>query len=157
MNEFFAGVIQDDPSNLYFCICFRAEPPADDAAGTGVDDSGEVFWTYTYKDEINVAVETGGADPDEPLVMIGVRLNRAIILRRQPNFFHTRWNISHSEPEFDKNPRNNLIRTSPGCGKADLLQEMWINDLSFQMSQNPGQRQGSFKVISSYIINKART
>ena len=125
MNDFFAGIIQEDPSNLYFCICFRG------LSNPYNDITEEVYWSYSFGEEINVAIETGGNE--EPLVMIGVRLNRAIIIRRQPNFFHTRWNISHTEPDFDNIPRNNLVKSNFGCGKADLLQKMWIDDLSFQM------------------------
>ena len=35
--------------------------------------------------------------------------NKAVLIRRQPNWFHTRWNISHTEPEFDITVRKNYL------------------------------------------------
>ena len=63
-----------------------------------------ITWTTSQTDERNVAIQTGGRG-GEQLVMVGVQINKAILIRRQPNWFHTRWNISHTEPEFDTTTR----------------------------------------------------
>ena len=84
--------------------------------------------------------------------MIGVRVGLAIVTRRlvnpliflaqkvynlisrSPNFIHTKWNISHADPFFDKTDRyGELSDDSAGCGKADLMQNMWTNNLEYQL------------------------
>ena len=70
-----------------------------------------ITWMTSQTDERNVAIQTGGRGGEE-LVMVGVQINKAILIRRQPNWFHTRWNISHTEPEFDKTFRKNFSQNS---------------------------------------------
>lgn len=85
---------------------------------------------------------SGSGNPDNvaiqkknDLVMMGIKVDLAIVTRRVPNFIHTKWNISHADPEFDLTGRNNSISSDipPGCGKADILQQMWTSNLDFQM------------------------
>ena len=69
-----------------------------------IEGPNGITWTTSQTDERNVAIQTGGRGGEE-LVMVGVQINKAILIRRQPNWFHTRWNISHTEPEFDTTTR----------------------------------------------------
>ena len=75
--------------------------------------------------------------------MVGVKVNQAIAIRRPPNFIHAKWNISHSDQFFDSAPRNGISVPGTlhnGCGKADILQEMWTNNLDFQLESDYSQR-----------------
>jgi len=119
--------ILKDTSNVYYCISFKAE-----SDGNRFDENNEIFWSYfaraPEKNKLTIVTDNG-------FIMMGVRLGTGVTLRREPNFIHAKWNISHSDPFFDRTQRDNIIRPSqnPGCGKADIMMQKWTDQLDFQM------------------------
>ena len=64
-----------------------------------------VYWSFDQTNENVATYEIGDRKLRKPLVMFGIEVNYAILLRRRNNWFHTRWNISHSAPDFDSAQR----------------------------------------------------
>ena len=112
-NYVFDKIISEDRSNGYVCVCFEApgQPEQD----------GHVFWSF---DQTSPQTATHQVDNNRNLVMFGIEVNYAILLRRQNNWFHTRWNISHSEPDFDTVHRygTGYRLEYAGCGKVFIVQ-----------------------------------
>ena len=108
MSSVFDKVIIDDATNGYICVCF--ETPA-----TEQETEDQVFWDVF---QTSKQIATNVQSQDRTVVMFGVEVNIAIFLRRRANWFHTRWNISHTEPDFDTTSRNDIDTEYPGCGKV---------------------------------------
>ena len=108
MNSVFDKVIIEDATNGYVCVCF-------DIPSTEQETRNQVFWdVFQVSEQIATSVQS----QDRTVVMYGVEVNIAIFLRRRANWFHTRWNISHTEPDFDSARRSNIDSEYPGCGKV---------------------------------------
>ena len=114
-NNVFDKIISEDRSNGYVCVCFEApgQPEQD----------GQVYWSFDETSPQTSTYEVGGTGRQN-LVMFGIEVNYAILLRRQNNWFHTRWNISHSEPDFDTVHRygTGSRLEYAGCGKVFRVQ-----------------------------------
>ncbi|CBY42280.1 unnamed protein product, partial [Oikopleura dioica] len=110
-----------------------------------MNSAGEVFRALYCQDSADLGYE---CSPDSSLilakavsimpdrVMYGIEVSLGISTRRRPKFIHTKWNISHSDPDFDFTPRieQASLTKDVACGKADLLRDAWVNDLGTQMA-----------------------
>lgn len=114
MENYFRKYIQDDFTNTYVTVGWCAEPEDNKP-----DINGNVWWYDGWDDPAN-----GGSDKPyyvvdanwgnvkacngAGMIMRGIEVDNSISIYANPDYFHTKWDISHEQPMFDYSPH-------PGC------------------------------------------
>jgi hypothetical protein len=110
MENYFRKYIQDDFTNTYVTVGWCAEPEDNKP-----DINGNVWWYDGWDDPAN-----GGSDKPyyvvdanwgnvkacngAGMIMRGIEVDNSISIYANPDYFHTKWDISHEQPMFDYSP-----------------------------------------------------